>query len=155
MESFQERTEEPTAKRLKEAKKRGDVPFSEDLFKTSLLICGGLLLWSLSSLLGKRFENLFNFKHLNSIAPLDAIKDIFYPFLWPMAFLMLSLFLLHFALYFLQRGFLFVAEKKKENTPSIRKGMIIPALLFLLKGGVMMVVLGIFLATSNFHFFTF
>lgn len=156
MESFQERTEEPSTKRLKEAKKEGNTPFSEDFFRTSYLLCSLLLLWSLSSIFCTRFEELFSFKHLNSVEPLDAMKDLFMPFVWPLISLMMVLFLLHFALPFLQRGFLFVNRSKQGNKalPRPKRGYLFPGLFFLLKGLLMLLILVLFLKTSTFHFFT-
>lgn len=152
MESFQERTEEATPKRLKEAKKEGNVPFSDDLFKASFLLSALLLLWALSSLLTTRLERLFSFHLLHSTDPLHALKEALLLFAIPLAIIMTILFLLQFALSFLQRGFLFVTEKQKK-TPS-KRGKTIQALFFLLKGGVMIAIALLFLRYSTFHLTT-
>lgn len=132
MDHSQEKSEEATAKRLKEARLAGDVPFSEDLFKTTfLLVCFGAL-WLFAPVLKHAFQSLMTqgFAHLYQKEPLEALKEGFFPFLKPMASLMTLFFFATLLLYALQRGFFFVFKRGKS--PPAPKG--VPALFFLIKG---------------------
>jgi flagellar biosynthesis protein FlhB len=131
MDQNGERTEEPTAKRLKEAKKQGDRPFSEDLLRALFLGACLLLLWAFSFSILPHLQRLFRFEWLNSSDPVHAIKETFFPLLLPFASLFLLLFFLIFILHFLQRGFLFAFEKQKIKD-SKKRGYEVFS--FLLKG---------------------
>lgn len=149
MDHFQQRSEEPTPRRLREAKEAGDVPFSEDLFKALFLLLALLMLWAFAKLSKHKFIALFQFSTLQCKDPVDALYEAFFPFLVPLATLMVSFFFLTFALYFLQRGFLFVF--KKQKVPK-KETIFVPALFYLLKTAALLVTALLFLRFATFSF---
>lgn len=55
-----EKTEEPTAHRMEEAFKKGNVAFSREITHWFMLAMGGMLILALSPFMGRRFINLFS-----------------------------------------------------------------------------------------------
>ncbi len=55
----QEKTEEPTGKRIEESRKKGQVPRSREMGTLSVLLSGVIGLWIFSPLFGSAFERIF------------------------------------------------------------------------------------------------
>ena len=60
-DSSQEKTEEPTAKRLQKAREDGQIPRSKELSTSLVLIVGALALWIFGGFIYKGAENIFVF----------------------------------------------------------------------------------------------
>lgn len=98
-----ERTEEPTKKKLQDAKKKGQAPFSQDLANSLLLTVFFASLSFFSEPLLKRFETLFHFK--------SDLKSAFSPLIIPLLCLFCILMLVSFFSHVLQKGWIFTAKK--------------------------------------------
>lgn len=70
-----QRTEEPTPKRLEEARRKGDSPKSQEIVATTMLAAGGIGLWLLSAPLAEQISTmataLLDHPHEFSTAPED------------------------------------------------------------------------------------
>jgi flagellar biosynthesis protein FlhB len=60
MSSSQERTEKPTGKRLQDARKKGNIPRSQELTSAALILVGGSVALFSSHLIYDRFESLLH-----------------------------------------------------------------------------------------------
>ncbi len=60
-DSSQEKTEEPTPKRLEKAREDGQIPRSKELSTSLILIAGALSLWIFSGVLFNGAQAIFNF----------------------------------------------------------------------------------------------
>lgn len=142
MDHSQERTENPSPRRLREARESGDVPFSHDLFKGLFLLCSLLILWASAKIWSERFFELFQFSYLSTSDPICALKEALLPFLFPMIFTMLLLFAIVPLLYFIQRGFFFAFKKQKI---AANQAKLPPALFFFLKTATLLLLAFFFL----------
>lgn len=97
-----ERSEEPTRKKLLEARKKGQAPFSQELVNGSLLITFFSILLVFSKPLLNAFESLFSLQ--------SSIKALIIPLL--AIFLILSA--VSFFAHLLQKGWLFTFKKGKK-----------------------------------------
>jgi flagellar biosynthetic protein FlhB len=138
METFQEKNEEPTAKKLKEAKLRGQTPLSKELVASLTLIFCVVLLWAFSAQIKNRSLHLFSdsFTHLNETHLSNALVRAFSPFLLLLGSIFGLLFIAICLFYIVQRGFLFVSKKQEGKTKS-SKGLFYPLMMTLVKGGVL------------------
>ncbi len=62
-DSSQEKTEEPTAKRLEKAREDGQIPRSKELSTSLILITGALSLWVFSGVLFNATQKIFDFNY--------------------------------------------------------------------------------------------
>ncbi len=62
-DSSQEKTEEPTAKRLEKAREDGQIPRSKELSTSLILITGALSLWIFSGVLFNAAQKIFDFNY--------------------------------------------------------------------------------------------
>lgn len=133
MDHSEEKSFDPSAKRLKEARLQGDLPYSEALFKVTFLLLALGALWLFAPHLGKAFHTLFttSFSGLHRQNLMEAFPKAFSPVLKPVLLLMTLFFFVTLLFPTLQRGFLWAFKKKKgESSPRT-----IP-LLFLVAQGV-------------------
>jgi flagellar biosynthetic protein FlhB len=94
-ESAQERTEEPSAKRLREAKERGQVPRSRELNTTLILTAGSLFLYLYAPFLGANLLELMEQGLTTGVSDLDhpsALGEQLGASLWRAFNLLLPLF---------------------------------------------------------------
>ncbi|MDZ7642546.1 MAG: flagellar biosynthesis protein FlhB [Desulfurivibrio sp.] len=124
-QSGQEKTEEPTERRLQEARQKGDIAKSQEVPSAAVLLAGVITLYFTGEYMFERITGLmqFYFDNLHAInvtpANMTAISKqamlVIYAMLWP---LMLAVFLAALIANYLQVGFLFTAEK---ITPKLEK----------------------------------
>lgn len=115
-ESFQERTEEATPRRLEEARKKGQVAKSRELPSVAVMMAGLLTLFWGSSFFFRQFQGLFEFyfSNLRFSLSVDNMSVLFWLmlkhylwFLWPF---LLILFVVAFFANYLQVGLFFSSE---------------------------------------------
>lgn len=119
-----EKTEEPTQKRLQDAKKKGQVAKSQDLSSAVLLIVTVVVLWASSSFIGSslkellikqidyatNFSGTFTAQNAN-----DALQQIVFNILFLLSGIFIVGFVMAFAVNYLQIGSIFSTETIKPN----------------------------------------
>jgi flagellar biosynthesis protein FlhB len=119
-----EKTEEPTQKRLDDAKKKGQVAKSQDLSSAVLLIVSVTVLWASSSFIGSTLKDLINKQidygvnfqgkftpqHAN-----DALQLIIFTVLYLLGGIFIAGFIMAIAVNYLQIGSIFSTETIKPN----------------------------------------
>lgn len=123
-QSSGEKTEQPTQKKLRDAKKKGQVAKSQDLSSAVMMLVAVGVLWLSSDFLGGLFKTAF-IEHLNyaTTSQGEFTDAVVFAALWSgikllamaSAPLLLVIFLLAFAVNFLQVGPLFAPESLKPD----------------------------------------
>lgn len=113
----EEKTENPTARKLKEAKKRGLSPRSLEFSKSLFLFLGVSLFSFLFSFLEERVEGLFRFSFVDWLdkEPAEALSAVLMPLLLPLFLFFILLFTLALMLPFIQGGWSWVWYKRKRK----------------------------------------
>jgi flagellar biosynthetic protein FlhB len=119
-----EKTEEPTQKRLQDSKKKGQVAKSQDLSAAVLLIVSVVVLWASSGFIGAALKDLL-IKQIIFAASFDekftlhhgneAFQQIVSTILYLMAGMFSAVFVMAFAVNYLQVGSIFSTETIKPN----------------------------------------
>jgi flagellar biosynthesis protein FlhB len=119
-----EKTEEPTQKRLQDAKKKGQVAKSQDLSSAVLLIVSVVVLWLTSSFIGTALKDLI-IKQINTATSFtgkftiqnanDALNEIIFTILYLLSGIFIAGFVMAFAINYLQVGSIFSTETIKPN----------------------------------------
>ena len=115
-ESFQERTEEATPRRLEEARKKGQVAKSRELPSVAVMLAGLLTLFWGSSFFYQQFQRLFEFyfSNLRFSLSVDNMSTLFLlmlkQYLWFLGPFLLILFVVAFLANYLQIGFIFSTD---------------------------------------------
>ncbi|MBW1833866.1 MAG: EscU/YscU/HrcU family type III secretion system export apparatus switch protein, partial [Deltaproteobacteria bacterium] len=125
--SDQEKTEQPTPKRLQEARKKGQVAQSKEVSSALILLSslgvflfgGSWMFWSLSGFMRGIFQNLGTFR-LHDVSTVSAfLLEIFEQYFLILMPLMLVVFVAGIAANIFQIGFLFTP---KPLIPDLSKG---------------------------------
>lgn len=123
-QSSGEKTEQPTQKRLRDAKKKGQVAKSQDLSSSLLLVTATAVLWLISGYWGDLFKNAFQEQIVNATTFSGDLQraTVFAALLAGIKLLAIAtlpllgvMFVFAFAVNFLQVGSLFSAESIKPN----------------------------------------
>jgi flagellar biosynthesis protein FlhB len=119
-----EKTEEPTQKRLQDSKKKGQVAKSQDLSAAVLLIVSVVVLWASSGFIGATLKDLI-IKQIIYATSFDekftthhgteALQQIIYSILYLMAGMFSAVFVMAFAVNYIQVGSIFSTETIKPN----------------------------------------
>ncbi|MFZ0565100.1 MAG: EscU/YscU/HrcU family type III secretion system export apparatus switch protein [Chlamydiales bacterium] len=116
----------PSPKKLRKAREKGEVPQSNDLVHAIVFLAAILLLWAFHSLFDRRlkkvFFNIFSNLTYTSFGP--AFCRAFSPILWPLALILVSLFLLTIAGYFLQRGWVWTSNPLKPKRRKAKRELL-------------------------------
>ena len=116
--SFQEKTEQPTPKRLQEARKKGQVAQSREVSSALILLTslgvffftGSWMFWSLSEFMQGIFQNLGTFR-MHNVSNVSAfLLEIFEQIFLILLPLMLVIFVVGIAANVFQFGFLFTSK---------------------------------------------
>jgi flagellar biosynthesis protein FlhB len=108
---MEQKPEKPTQRKLKKAKEKGMVPHSAELTQAGILLGGICLVWLFASPLEKAFKDSFLISLSPDRNPLDALKNVWIPFLFPLLAFLMLIFLIAFLVHFLQTGWIWKMEK--------------------------------------------
>lgn len=113
---MQDRTEPPTQRKLRKARLKGKVPFSQDLASALFLGGGIFLLIGFSNLLSDRLKTIMThiFSNLSGITIREATCLAIFSLLWPLGAILAGLLLLAISLHFLQKGWVWGWNREKK-----------------------------------------
>lgn len=127
-QSSGEKTEQPTQKRLRDAKKKGQVAKSQDLSSSIMLVIAVAVLWISSGYLGNLFKNAFEEQLLFAVTfqgdftqqtVFTALYGGLKLFAYAIIPLLATMFIAAFAVNFLQVGPILAFESIKPNLSKI------------------------------------
>ena len=112
---MQEKPFEPTKRKLRKAKERGQVAKSAELISAVMLAGGWLLVWGLSTLLGNRFQVTMKtaFSNLSEPSLSLAMQKAFSPLLAPTLIILFGISVIAFAIHWAQAGWIWTWKKHK------------------------------------------
>lgn len=131
-EQAQEKTEQPSAKRLKESREKGQVARSKDFNATVMLLLTGVGFMvfgkQLSSHLAVMMRQAFEFDHQVILMPMIAVERLIYlakAGLWALVPILLVIFFISLAAPILMGGWVFSAQvlQPKFSRMSLLKGL--------------------------------
>lgn len=137
----EERNQLPSQKRLQRAQEEGLFARTDEIVSSCMLLFTTLLLAVFSETLHKDFKELFigSFRSLREPTLKGALSGAFYPLLWPMTFILLSLLTLGITFEVVFRGGIFII--KQERKTSLQRASFFYRLPYRLGVGVLKVVL--------------
>lgn len=135
----EQRSEKPTLKWLKKARKRGDVAKSTFLASTLVFVGAILIIGGLKHLFSERFQKSMKvaFLQLNEPSLEGAIKIVFTPLVFPLLITLIGIFVLSIVAHLFQTGWLWVPNQIQPKWRKKRgeRRIFLPLLQLIIIGG--------------------
>ena len=117
---MEEKTEQPSQRKLKKARERGEFVVSSELTSSLILAGGLLLLWAFSTVLNGSLQGIFTevFYELHTLDPEEGLKRVVLRVILPVSTFLLCLFGLALISKWVQTGWVWGRKKRRGKAQS-------------------------------------